>query len=202
MHKNIWAVGRNYADHAKEMNATPPLEPMFFLKAGSCLHHDQVITLPSWSAEIHYELELAFLIDKHLNLSHMTLALDLTARDKQTEAKKQGTPWTLSKSFSGACPIGKWIPLQNKEHLSFHLLQNGQIVQNGKASDMIFTPEALLDYAKKHFPVTENDILLTGTPAGVGPCHRGDLLIAKLSSLPHAGSPESTPILTCHWNVK
>ncbi len=202
MHKNIWAIGRNYADHAKEMNTTPPFEPMLFLKAGSSLNHEQVITLPDWSDDIHHELELAFLIDKNLNLSHMTLALDLTARDHQTKAKKTGAPWTLSKSFTGACPIGKWVPIQNIEHLNFHLLKNEQIVQNGKVSDMIFSPDQILAYLKKHFPVTENDILLTGTPAGVGPIHRGDLLIAKLSRLPHEGSPETNPILTCHWNVK
>ena len=195
MHKNIWAVGRNYEDHAKEMNVLSPREPMLFLKAGSSLNHDQVITLPEWSDDIHHEIELAFLIDKHLNLTHMTLALDLTARDKQSEAKKSGSPWTLSKSFSGACPIGKWVPIQDLEHLNFHLLKNEQTVQTGRASDMIFSPAILLSYIKQHFPVMENDILLTGTPAGVGPCRRGDLLIAKLTS-------QTTPILTCHWNVK
>ena len=168
---------------------------MFFLKAGSSLNHEQVITLPEWSNDIHHEIELAFLIDKHLNLTHMTLALDLTARDKQAEAKKSGSPWTLSKSFTGACPIGKWVPIQDLELLNFHLLKNEQTVQTGRASDMIFSPDILLNYVKRHFPVMENDILLTGTPAGVGPCARGDLLIAKLTS-------QTAPILTCHWNVK
>ncbi|MBC7458712.1 MAG: fumarylacetoacetate hydrolase family protein [Bdellovibrionaceae bacterium] len=195
MHKNIWAVGRNYADHAKEMNAVPTKEPMIFLKAGSSLNHDQVITLPDWSEDIHHELELAFLIDKNLNLSHMTLALDLTARDKQAEAKRTGAPWTLAKSFTGACPVGKWVPIQNIETLNLYLLKNEQIVQTTPANDMIFKPEFLLDYIKKHFPVMENDILLTGTPAGVGPCKKGDLLIAKLTK-------DNNPILTCHWNVK
>ncbi len=168
---------------------------MIFLKAGSSLNHEQVITLPNWSDDVHHELELAYLIDKNLNFSHMTLALDLTARDKQSEAKKAGAPWTLAKSFSGACPIGKWVAIQNREHLNFQLLKNEQIVQNGRASDMIFNPEILLNYLKKHFPVMENDILLTGTPAGVGPCKKGDLLIAKLKN-------DNNPILTCHWNVK
>ena len=195
MHKNIWAVGRNYADHAKEMNASLPQNPMFFLKAGSTLNSEQVITLPDWSNDIHHEIELAFIIDKNLNLSHMTLALDLTARDQQLEAKKNGMPWTLSKSFTGACPIGKWLPVQDLDHLNFYLLKNEQIVQTTLASEMIFKPDQLMDYLKKHFPVAENDILLTGTPAGVGPCKKGDLLIAKLTS-------DKSPILTCHWNVK
>jgi 2-keto-4-pentenoate hydratase/2-oxohepta-3-ene-1,7-dioic acid hydratase in catechol pathway len=195
MHKNIWAVGRNYADHAKEMNAIPSIEPLIFLKAGSSLNYDQTITLPDWSKEIHHELELAFLIDKNLNLSHMTLALDLTARDKQSAAKQAGHPWTLSKSFTGSCPLGKWIPIQDIEVLNFYLLKNEQIVQTTPAHEMIFKPEFLLQYIKNHFPVVENDILLTGTPAGVGPCRKGDLLIAKLTS-------DDNPILTCHWNVK
>lgn len=198
MTQNIWAVGRNYIDHAKEMNAALPIEPLIFLKAGSSLSIDSTLTLPKWSKDIHHELELAFLIDENLNYSHMTLALDLTARDKQNEAKKNGAPWTLSKSFSGACPVGLWIPLQNIENLSFKLMKNGCAAQQAKATEMIFSPAILLDYVKSHFPVCKNDILLTGTPAGVSQLVSGD----KLEGFIFNTMQMEKPILTCHWNVK
>jgi 2-keto-4-pentenoate hydratase/2-oxohepta-3-ene-1,7-dioic acid hydratase in catechol pathway len=199
MTKNIWAVGRNYIDHAKEMNATIPNEPLLFLKAGSTLTFNQKIIFPKWSKDIHHELEIALLIDENLKFSHMSLALDLTARDKQAEAKKNGTPWTLSKSFTGACPIGAWHPVTDLKNVSFMLIKNGHVVQSAKASEMIFSADVLLDYVKSHFPVCKNDILLTGTPAGVGPLASGDILEALILNTDDA---QRTPILTCHWNVE
>lgn len=198
MNRNIWAVGRNYIDHAKEMNAPVPIEPLIFLKAGSCLSLESKIILPRWSKDIHHELELAFLIDENLNFSRMALAIDLTARDKQTEAKKNGAPWTLSKSFSGSCPLSAWIPMQNMNSLSFQLIKNGQTAQQAQAREMIFSPAILLDYVKSHFPVCKNDILLTGTPAGVSQLSSGD----KLEGLILNTMQIEKPILTCHWNVE
>lgn len=195
--RNIWAVGRNYAAHAAEMKAETPSEPFFFLKAGSCIETESKIRLPVWSTDVHHELELAFWIDENLNFSHVSLALDLTARDAQTKAKAKGLPWTLAKSFPGACPLGRWIALADLpdiSSLSFSLKKNGTPVQSGLYSDMVFKPETLLNYVKNHYPVVPNDILLSGTPEGVGSLKSGDLLEAGLYS-------ENREILTCHWDV-
>lgn len=195
--QNIWCVGRNYALHAKEMNAPVTTTPMIFLKSGSCLNPTSVIELPNWSSEIHYETELALLIDENLSFSHASLGLDLTARDAQEKAKKSGQPWTLAKSFKGSCPIGSWISILDTggtQTLEFTLEKNAARVQLGAVAEMIFNPEQLLEFIKLHFPIRPNDIVLTGTPAGVGPLAAGDILQAELRSGKHA-------LLTCHWDV-
>lgn len=196
--RNIWCVGRNYANHAAEMKAEVPTTPMIFLKAGTSVETSSKIKLPVWSNDVHHELEMAYWIDENLNLTHLTLALDLTARDAQSEAKAKGAPWTRAKSFTGACPLGSWVSLNDAglfTELQFELKRNGRVVQSGAAQDMIFKPEALLEFVKQHFPVAPSDILLTGTPAGVGPLESGDSLEATLQSGPRK-------ILTCHWDVE
>lgn len=195
--QNIWAVGRNYKAHAVEMKAEVPTEPFFFLKSGSCLETDSKIVLPSWSNDVHHEIEIALWIDENLNFSHLSLALDLTARDAQNLAKSKGLPWTLAKSFKGACPIGPWLSLQDissLDSLSLELVKNKQLAQKGQASDMIFKPQQLLEYVKKHYPIQAGDIILTGTPEGVAALKSGDLLTARLQS-------ENREILACHWDV-
>lgn len=195
--QNIWAVGRNYQAHAKEMNAPVPKSPLFFLKSGGCLNSGSKIELPKWSNDIHHEIEIAFRVDDKLSFSHVTLALDLTARDHQETAKKAGQPWTLAKSFTGACPIGNWISIldiTDVNALKFDLKKNNAIAQAGSASDMVFNPSQLLEFVKNHFPLAPNDIILTGTPEGVGPLRSGDLLQAQLHSEKHT-------LLTCHWDV-
>lgn len=196
--KNIWAVGRNYADHAVEMKAEVPKSPFFFLKAGSTSESGSKIKLPKWSNDVHHELEIAYKIDENLSFSHITLALDLTARDAQAEAKSKGLPWTLAKSFTGSCPIGAWIDLREistQESLEIELQKNKKVVQTGNLKQMIFKPEALLNYLKEHYPITPHDVLLTGTPAGVGPLSSGDILEATLRANSHT-------LLTCLWDVE
>ncbi|MBC7467154.1 MAG: fumarylacetoacetate hydrolase family protein [Bdellovibrio sp.] len=195
--QNIWAVGRNYAAHAKEMHAPVPKTPLFFLKSGGCLNSGSSIELPKWSQDVHHELEIAFLVDENLNFSHLTLAIDLTARDHQEAAKKAGQPWTLAKSFAGACPIGSWISILDAGDLTllnFKLTKNKITVQEGVATDMIFNPSQLLEFVKNHFPLSPNDIILTGTPEGVGKVVSGDMLQAELYS-------EKQSLLACHWDV-
>lgn len=195
--KNIWAVGRNYAKHANEMKADIPTEPFFFLKSGTSIETGSAITLPGWSEDIQHEIEIALWVDENLNYSHFSLALDLTARDAQNAAKAKGLPWTLSKSFIGACPLGPWISLNEisgVDTLSFELKRNDQTVQSGSASDMIFNPQDLLNYLKLHFPLAPYDVVLTGTPEGVGRISKGDALTANLLSGNHK-------VLTCHWDV-
>lgn len=195
---NIWCLGRNYADHATEMNAEVPTTPLIFLKSGNCITTKNELNLPAWSENIHYELEIALQIDSELKFAQMTLALDLTARDAQSEAKKNGTPWTLAKSFIDSAPIGQWLtidPNENFESITFELLKNSVRVQFGETKHMLFKPDFVLNYLKTHYPVGPNDIILTGTPAGVGPLQKNDALTANLYS-------KNQLILTCHWNVK
>lgn len=197
LHQNIWCVGRNYLDHAKEMQSEVPKVPLFFLKSGASLNPSPKIELPNWSNEIHYELEAAFLLDENLCFSHISLALDLTARDIQTTAKKAGHPWTLAKSFKDACPVGSWLSLDGLYDvltLDMKLIVNNAQKQSSPLSAMIFKPEQLLDYAKQHFPLQPHDIILTGTPAGVGPLRLGDSLEATLSE-------GKRTLLTCLWDV-
>ncbi len=205
MTQNIWAVGRNYADHATEMKAEIPdktkQSPMFFLKAGSCLNTSSKIKLPTWSSEIHHEIEIAYLVDENLEFSHITLALDLTARDAQNNAKKKGQPWTLAKSFNGACPVGSWISLSeinDQNNLEFDLLVNKKTAQSTGFSEMIFKPSELLSYVKLHYPVMPHDIILTGTPSGVGSLESGDNLCANLWDK----TSTHQKILTLQWDVE
>jgi acylpyruvate hydrolase len=197
-HANVWAVGRNYINHAKEMKAQIPSEPLFFLKAGSCVSYEKKIQLPQWSTNIHHEIEIAFLLNAHLEFSHVALALDLTERDAQSLAKKEGAPWTLSKSFKQACPLTSWIPYSDKNNLFFDLVKNQHVVQQGQRSDMIFNPALLLAYAKNHFPIIPGDILLSGTPEGVGPLKSKDLLVANLWT----DSSKKSLLLSSEWTVE
>ncbi len=185
-HQNIWAVGRNYAEHAKELGNEVPSTPLFFLKSGSCLQFNSTIELPNWVTEVHHEIEIALLIDENSQFSHYTLALDLTERNLQNDLKKKGQPWTLAKSFINACPIGQWQIFKNWEELKdkkLSLSVNGSERQAGYGQQMIFAPIELLAYVREHFPVQPGDILLTGTPAGVGPIHRGDILVGQIKDL-------------------
>lgn len=181
---NIWCVGRNYRDHALELNNPVPTRPLIFLKAGSCATVSQKIYLPTWSKEIHHECEIAVQLDHRGDPKSLGLALDLTARDAQSEAKKKGEPWTLAKSFTGACPLTPMVPFDSYEafaNLGLEFKINGKLVQQGSAQQMIFNLQTLVQHIKNLFPVQENDLLLTGTPAGVGPLFVGQKLEAHLS---------------------
>ncbi|MCM2281364.1 MAG: fumarylacetoacetate hydrolase family protein [Bdellovibrionaceae bacterium] len=190
----IWAVGRNYADHAKELGHTAPAasgEPMIFLKAGACaVASGQDIRLPDWSTDVHHECEIALRLGADLRFSDLALALDLTARDAQVRLKAAGHPWTLAKSFRDSCPLGRPVPLSSLPggpsallELRFTLKVNGQLRQVGHTKDMIFPPETLLTYILERFPVRPGDWLLTGTPAGVARIESGDRLEAEIEGL-------------------
>ena len=183
MPKNIWAVGRNYSDHAKEMNAPVPKEPMVFLKSGSCLVHDRTVPLDTRLLPVHHELEIAYRLDDHLEPSEMALALDLTARTQQGHAKENGLPWTLAKSFRNSCPISHFVPVpKNLPVIAFELMVNGQVRQSARSTDMIFDVNVLLKHLISFFPVESGDIVLTGTPSGVGSVMPGDTLVGTARS--------------------
>lgn len=184
MIRNIWAVGRNYADHAKELGNKVPTEPMIFLKAGSCASiAAPEIKLPEWSKDVHYEVELALRFEQNLQINEAAVAIDVTERAMQSELKAKGHPWTLAKSFKDSCPLSKFFPVKNLDelkNLDLILKVNGEVRQNGNTAQMIFSLETMIAYVLKHFPVVPGDVLLTGTPAGVGAMKVGDTLEAEI----------------------
>lgn len=186
----IICIGRNYADHAKEMNSEVPEVPMFFMKADiALLRPGTPFFYPTFSNDIHYECEVVVKIDRvgkniaerfaHKYYSEIGLGIDFTARDLQAECKRKGHPWEIAKSFEGSAAICKqFIPVEglDRQNLQFSMLQNGKVVQNGTTSDMIFTIDSLISYVSKFMTLKKGDLIYTGTPAGVGPIAIGDEL--------------------------
>lgn len=193
--QNIWGVGRNYADHAKELGNEVPKAPLIFLKAGSTKQADpQKIILPFWSEDIHHEVELLLRVDEKMEVSHYALALDLTERKAQTDAKQGGKPWTLAKSFKGATVVSNFFPVENTQQLQSLVLTlsvNGELKQKGSTEQMIFKIPELVGYIQTYFPIAPGDWILTGTPAGVGPLKPGDTV--------HASIPGK---IDCSWAVE
>ena len=182
--RNIWCVGRNYADHARELGNEVPQKPLIFLKAGSCYTPSDVpLRLPSFSRDVHHEVELAVELNQNGGAHRACVALDLTARDLQAELKKAGQPWTLAKSFPQACPMGTPFSIESLaelEDLELRLTVNGNLRQHGYIKQMIFSIPQLVGYVEAHFPVCPGDWLLTGTPAGVGPLRTNDEVFAEI----------------------
>ena len=195
--RNIWAVGRNYSDHAKELGNAVPAgdgDPMIFLKAGtSAVGDGGTFRLPAFSSDVHHEVEVALQFGPDFRFSAWTLAIDLTARDLQAAAKEKRHPWTLAKSFRDSCLLGPWVPLKSPEDLAkleFTLKVNSALVQKGRVSNMIHPIEKVRAYVLERFPVAPGDVLLSGTPAGVGPVKPGDVLEAEAAGL-----------LKAHWQA-
>ncbi|MGE0632084.1 MAG: fumarylacetoacetate hydrolase family protein [Pseudobdellovibrionaceae bacterium] len=180
--QNIWCVGRNYAEHAKELGNEVPKSPLVFLKAGSTAQTRKII-LPFWAEDIHHEVELLLRLDDKLQISHAAVALDLTERQTQNEAKQTGKPWTMAKSFRGATIVSEFFPVENIQQLgalTLKLSVNGTVKQNGSTEQMIFKIPELLRYIQTYFPVVSGDWVLTGTPSGVGPLREGDTVHAEI----------------------
>lgn len=185
-------VGRNYLAHIKELNNAIPSEPLLFIKANHCFTAmSETILLPSYG-ECHNELEVALLIGKSsqecLNeplkmVTGVGLALDLTLRDIQTRLKSEGAPWERAKSFDGSCPVSPFVPIddiRNLQNLNFSLMVNGEKRQVGNTENMMYSCEDLLKEISTVFSLLPGDIVLTGTPEGVGPLSSGDRLCATL----------------------
>ncbi|MFW3615708.1 fumarylacetoacetate hydrolase family protein [Billgrantia antri] len=191
----IVCVGRNYADHAKELNNPIPSEPLLFIKpATSAAGFDRPIEAPFARGEVHFEAELALLIGQRL--THTTteeaeravvgigLALDLTLRDVQARLKEKGQPWEVAKAFDGACPLSDFLPLSrvpNWSALVFTLEIDGELRQRGEGADMLFPIPTLVAEMSRHFTLEPGDVVLTGTPAGVGELPRGTKLRLSLT---------------------
>ncbi|MBP6345927.1 fumarylacetoacetate hydrolase family protein [Neisseriaceae bacterium CLB008] len=191
---NIFCIGRNYVAHAKELNNDVPTEPMVFLKPTSALlHPTSPVILPSYSQSIHYECELVILIkeDAHnvseaeaLNyVAGYSIGLDLTARDLQDKAKSQGHPWTQCKGFRGAACITHFVSSQivdDPSGLTFDLKINGQTRQSGNTDLMIFSVQKIISHLSQYYGLQKGDLIYTGTPAGVGEVHPGDIMSLDL----------------------
>jgi len=187
----VIGVGRNYADHAKEMGNEAPVVPMLFLKPNTAvIGPDDPIVLPSWSAEVHHEAELAVVIGKVTKsvsaeralerVFGFTVANDVTARDVQRAEKL----WTRAKGFDGSCPLGPWIvPGLDVEDLQVSARVNGQLRQDGRTSDMLFDVATLVAFASEVFTLLPGDVILTGTPAGVGPIVHGDVVECEVEGI-------------------
>jgi 5-carboxymethyl-2-hydroxymuconate isomerase len=193
----IICVGQNYAQHVTEMSGHTNNPPVLFLKPPTAiLAEGNPIKLPDYSSEIHHEVELALLIGKSGKnilrqdwrhyLAGAGIALDLTLRDLQRMAKDRGEPWSVSKGFDGSCPISKFTPLaaiSDLNNLSIELLVNHSIRQSASTAEMIYPVDQLISYISGYFTLEAGDIILTGTPAGVGKIISGDLLQARIGEL-------------------
>ena len=186
----IFCIGRNYVEHAKELNNPLPEKPVFFLKPDTALViRNRPFFYPEFSTDIHYETELVIKINKngkhisekfaHTYYSEIGLGIDFTARDLQQECKQKGLPWEVAKGFDQSAPVSKWLPIKefkNPAEISFHLDLNGKTVQQGFSGDMIFSFDQIIVYISKFITLKMGDLIFTGTPAGVGPVKIGDHL--------------------------
>lgn len=190
----IFCIGRNYVNHAHEMNASIPEKPLFFMKPDTAiLGKKEDFYYPDFTNDIHYECELVVRIHKvgknisekfaHKYYEQVGIGLDLTARDLQSKCKENGHPWEIAKAFDNSAPIGThFLSLENKniQNINFHLLKNGKIVQKGNSKDMIFSVDKIIAYLSKFFTLKTGDLIFTGTPEGVGSIAIGDRLEAYI----------------------
>jgi len=192
----IVCVGRNYAEHARELNNPVPDEPLLFIKpATSAVHITRPLAVPRDQGEVHFETELAVLIGRPLTNASARevegailgygLALDLTLRDVQSKLKEKGQPWERAKAFDGACPLSPFVPAEKLpgDNIHFTLDVNGQRQQTGDTEDMLNPVLPLIAHMSKHFTLEPGDVVLTGTPKGVGPLVSGQTLSLELEDV-------------------
>ena len=190
----IICIGRNYTDHIKELKNEKPTDPVVFLKPDtSILLKGQPFFIPEFSQDVHHEVEVLVKINRigkhiqpkyaHKYYDEIGLGIDFTARDLQTKLKAKGLPWEKAKGFDGAAVVGKWLPKDSLPHvddLTFSLTKNGETVQSGSSSLMLWKIDELIAYVSQFFTLKIGDILFTGTPAGVGPVAINDTLVGTL----------------------
>lgn len=190
----ILCIGRNYAEHIKELGNETPDAPVIFTKpATSVIGDGGTIVIPPYSKDCHHEAELAVLIGTagkdipaERSLEHVAgygVAIDLTLRDVQAELKKKGLPWDIAKGFDTACPLSEFAPAErvaDPQDLRIILTVNGEIRQDGSTSLMIHTVSQIISYLSGIFTLEPGDVILTGTPAGVSAIAPGDELVAQI----------------------
>jgi acylpyruvate hydrolase len=193
----IFAVGRNYAEHIKELNNERPDEPVIFTKPDTALlRNNAPFYYPDFSKDIHYEVELVLRICKEgKNIDEkfaskyydaIGIGIDFTARDLQQKAKEKGLPWDLAKGFNGSAPVSdKFIPaseLMNLTNINFSLQVDSVMKQEGNTSLMLFSFDYIISYLSKFFTLRTGDLIFTGTPKGVGPVKVGNILSAYIEN--------------------
>ncbi|ABB33155.1 Ureidoglycolate lyase [Geobacter metallireducens RCH3] len=190
----ILCIGRNYAEHIKELGNETPDAPVIFTKpATSVIGDGDAIVIPPYSRDCHHEAELAVLIGTagkdipvERALEHVAgygVAIDLTLRDVQAELKKKGLPWDIAKGFDTACPLSPFVPadrVADPQDLRIILTVNGETRQDGSTSLMIHTVREIISHMSGIFTLEPGDVILTGTPAGVSPIVSGDRLVAEI----------------------
>lgn len=191
----VVCVGNNYADHIKEMGSQISAEPVVFIKPETALCDiRQPLAIPKDLGAVHHEVELAVLIGTPLKqatedrvanaIAGYALALDLTLRDLQTKFKAEGQPWEKAKGFDGSCPISGFIPVSefgDAQQADLQLVVNGETRQEGNTRNMLTPLLPLIAYMSRYFTLRAGDIILTGTPQGVGPLKAGDEIVATLN---------------------
>jgi 2-keto-4-pentenoate hydratase/2-oxohepta-3-ene-1,7-dioic acid hydratase in catechol pathway len=193
----ILCIGRNYVDHIKELGNEMPNRPIIFMKpASSVIGEGEQIVIPPYSSDCHHEAELALLIgtggkniapDEAMGcVAGYGVAIDLTLRDVQSEQKKKGLPWEIAKGFDTACPLSSFVPaasVTDPQDLRITLSVNGAPRQDGSTALMIHRMPELISYLSSIFTLEPGDLILTGTPAGVGPIKSGDLVVAEIAQV-------------------
>ncbi len=194
----IICVGRNYVDHAKELNNQVPTEPVIFLKPETALLQKRhPFFIPTFSRDVHHELELVVRIDRlgksieerfaHRYYREVSVGIDFTARDVQAALKSKGLPWEKAKAFDGSAPVGSFVPLKelgDVQALDIHLTKNGDTVQSVNTSEMIFSVNHVISHVSQFMTLKMGDLIFTGTPAGVGPVAENDVLECFLGERP------------------
>ncbi len=193
----ILCLGRNYASHAREMNATTPEEPLVFLKPPTALvQSGESVIVPGFSRDLHHEVEMVVLLGKKgKNVAESDamryvagygVGLDMTLRDVQAEAKKKGLPWTVAKGFDTSAPVSEFVQagkVPDPHNLDITLRVNGQLRQSSNTRNMIFGIGKIIAFASSIFTLEPGDLIFTGTPDGVGSVVVGDALDAELESV-------------------
>jgi 2-keto-4-pentenoate hydratase/2-oxohepta-3-ene-1,7-dioic acid hydratase in catechol pathway len=192
----IVCIGRNYREHAKELNNPVPTKPVFFMKPDTALlpPHNPFF-YPSFSNDLHYEVELVLKVSKngrsiapefaHKYYQEIAVGIDFTARDLQDECKQKGLPWEIAKAFDFSAPVSGFVPktdFEAMDNIDFGLKINGEWRQQGNSTDMIFSFDAIISYVSQFVMLRKGDYIFTGTPQGVGPTHINDVFELFLGS--------------------
>jgi acylpyruvate hydrolase len=184
----IICIGRNYAEHAKEMKSELPTEPVFFMKPDTALLKEGDFYIPDFTKDLHHEIELVLKVSKagkhideqfaHKYYDEIGLGIDFTARDIQAKCKEKGLPWEKAKAFDNSAPIGKFIKKEGLllNNIKFELKINDESRQSGNSKDLIFSFDKVISYVSKFVSLRVGDLIYTGTPEGVGPVKVGDKL--------------------------
>ena len=190
----ILCIGQNYTDHIKELGNATPEAPVIFIKpASSVIGEGERIVIPSYSSDCHYEVELALLIgrkgkdipvDRAMeSIAGYGVGIDLTLRDVQSDLKKKGLPWEIAKGFDTSCPLSAFMEasgVADPQNLRIRMTVNGEVRQDGNTSMMIHRIPAIISHMSGRFTLEPGDVILTGTPAGVGRIVSGDQLTAEI----------------------